>query len=767
MKTAATAWLPVAKTVDVRWMALAVTLGVVGVHLLRRLPDPLWLVPLAAVLLIPGRGRIYGGCLALGVMSAVLVAQAYLDQRWPADRHGERLWVEGHIASLPEQSDAVFSGDGGQYTWRFTLQPMDAGLPAKIRVSWYGTDAQLRAGQCWRLLLRMRTPHGALNPKGFDYEAWLYRAGFGATASVREARRCPGADRTGVTTVRQAIRDRLDQWMPQGKAAALMAALTVGDGSGFSDEDWSVFRRTGTTHLVVISGFNVAIVSGFFYFLIRCLWAAIPGAALRWPAQKAGLLGSAGAAIIYALLAGWDSPVQRAALMLVALLLAALLDQKTRPSRVLALVWMLMLLLDPPSVLSPGLWLSFAAVGAIFYVSTARFANQAAWRQLIYLQLILSLLLAPLTMLFFQGASLLGPAVNLIAVPVMTLVTPLVVLSVVLGWLWPVVGLPMVEFSGWILELLHSGLHVMAAFDLAAWRGFAPSNAAIAMALFGAVLLFAPRGWPMRALAVICVAPLLMQPTRPPENGLEVMALDVGQGLAVVVRTNNHALLYDAGPAFAGGFDAGESVVAPNLLGMGIRELDVLMLSHGDRDHAGGVGAVRKRISIQREIGTDESRPCRAGQQWQWDGVSFSVLHPDDQNWSDNNRSCVLRVDGAFSALLAGDIEKAAERHLLQEDPASLRAELLIAPHHGSRTSSTEAFVRAVKPQQVLFGAAWRSHFGHPVAAVQARYLELGAQTHTTGVHGAVRFWRDASGALRAERFRPKAARFWNAPALW
>ncbi len=298
-----------------------------------------------------------------------------------------------------------------------------------------------------------------------------------------------------------------------------------------------------------------------------------------------------------------------------------------------------------------------------------------------------------------------------------------------------------------------------------AWWAASPPLLALALAAFGIVLLLAPRGVPLRPLGLLCLLPLLWPPRPAPERDFEVTVLDVGQGLAVVVQTAHHTLLYDAGPAVEDGFDAGESVVVPFLLGRGVGRLDALMISHDDQDHAGGLPAVRRLIGAEQAFGAKTGVPCRDGQRWEWDGVAFEVLHPDDAAWSDNDGSCVLAVSSdAHRLLLTGDIERAAERRLLGAHAKALSASLLVAPHHGSRSSSTAELVAAVSPEVVIFGAGWRSRFGHPRPEVVARYREIGARTYVTGVSGALRAVPDGKGWSVSE-YRLGAARWWNAPA--
>ncbi|MEK6805697.1 MAG: DNA internalization-related competence protein ComEC/Rec2 [Pseudomonadota bacterium] len=721
---------------------------------LAQLPAASTLALVVLPVLIPWRGQtLYAACV-LGVLFTILRAQPLLDARWPAERNGEDVWIEGRIASLPEVSDKAT---------RFLFEPLAENLPQKIRASWYRDAEVLRGGDCWRMQLRMRTPHGSLNPGGFDYEGWLFRQGIGATASVRKAERCKAADGYPILRLRQHISDRLHGWIPDeadAQGRAMLAALTIGDTSGFTDTDWDAFRLTGTTHLVAISGFNIAIVAGIAFFLLRWLWVLWPRLCLWIPAQRVALLGSAVFAFAYALLAGFEPPVQRAVVMLFVVLAAAWMHRLAKASRVLALAWLAVLLLDPFATLSAGTWLSFGAVAAIFYVSVGRYRAPGFWRAALRVQIMLSVMLAPLSLFFFHGVSWFAPLINLAVVPLFALLTPLAVGSLIFSLIFPPPASMPLQALGVVLQQVGDTLLGSLEYPQL-WFAASPSPIAGGLFLLAAVLLFAPRGLPLKFLALLCLLPLLWPKNLAPESGFELTALDVGQGLAVVVRTQNHALLYDAGPAFEDGFDAGESVVAPYLLSRGVSHLDLLLLSHGDNDHAGGVASVRRLLKVEREIGTPDHEACREGQPWEWDGVRFELLHPDDSEWSDNNSSCVLKIEvSGFSALLAGDIEKKAERRLLEEKPESLKADVLIAPHHGSKTSSTEEFVAAVRPKVVIYGAGWRNHFKHPRSEVVERYNEVGAKQYITGNLGALTVRPD----LSVEEYRSEAVRFWNAP---
>lgn len=354
---------------DLRGLTLAFTAGVLILHALPALPGVSLLALLAASVLWPWRGRALWGAAVLGLLYGVLHAHAALAERWPPTRHGEERWVQGVVASLPERH-ADPRGEG--QTLRFAFAPDDAALPRKLRVSWYRSEAVVRGGECWRLRLKLRSPHGSLNPGGFDYEAWLLREGVGGLATVREAEACGVAPGYPLLRLRQALVDRLVAALDGHSATALLVALTVGDASGLSDADWDIYRRTGTTHLVAISGLNLAVVAGFAFLLLRWGASLCPPLCLRVPAQRIGLVGAALLAAAYAALSGFEPPVVRALIMLLVFTLAALRHRLRQPSRALAWAWGLILANDPLAVGSPGLWLSFGAVAAILYGVTAR-----------------------------------------------------------------------------------------------------------------------------------------------------------------------------------------------------------------------------------------------------------------------------------------------------------------------------------------------------------------------------------------------------------
>lgn len=753
---------------DLRLLAAGFTAGVLLVHALPALPSILLLLSLLLVAIWPWRWRYVLLSFVLGMAVTGWRAHRQLDVQWPESRFNEERWVQGRIASLPERSeDRYAAANEPTQTWRFSFAPLGAdakALPQKIRVSWYRSDTVLAGGQCWRLLLRLRAPHGSLNPGGFDYEGWLFRQHIGATATVRDAESCGIAPGATVLKLRQSWATQIDEVLGLRAGGALLKALTIGATSDLRDADWDAFRRTGTTHLIAISGFNLALVAGFAFFVLRWCWSCCPRATLWLPAQRFALIGSALLATFYALLAGFEPPVARALFMLLVLLGAALMNRLAQAGHALAFAWLAIVCVDPFAVMAPGLWLSFGAVLAIFYIASARYRAESEWRAAIRVQLFLSLVLAPLTLFYFQGLAWAAPFVNLLAVPLFALLTPAALLVMLASVVSSGAAALLLPWAATGLEWLLQALQWIAAHWPMAWLPDAPPAAALALAVIGCLLLFAPAGLPLRATGVLCLLPLLWPPSHAPRGGLEVSVLDVGQGLSVLVRTAHHSLLFDAGPAYEEGFDAGRSVVAPVALSRGLRGIDLLVLSHTDNDHAGGVPAVRQLLTVHAEIGTPQGQTCRDGMTWQWDDVRFSILHPDDAGWSDNNGSCVLKIDGPFSVLLPGDIERQAEARLLSVHHEVLQADVLIAPHHGSKTSSTAEFVAAVAPQLVVFPAGWHNRFHHPRPEVVARYANCGAyaQLLMTGERGAITISGDHQ-TLKVAPWRDEARHFWNA----
>jgi competence protein ComEC len=613
----------------------------------------------------------------------------------------------------------------------------------------------------------LRRPRGLRNPGGFDFARLALERRYAATGHVREIlRRGPGID--GVDARREAVSRRIAGGVDDPAAAALLRALAVGDQAAIPDALWDVFRATGTTHLVAISGFHIGLVGAFAGLLGGLLHRAVPRAGLRVPrrplAAWCALAGAAG----YSLLAGLSLPVQRTLAMLAAVLVAVALRRRLAAGGALGVAALAVLLLDPLAVLNAGFWLSFGGVFWLLFALDGR-RRDAWWRVWSRAQWAAFVALLPLGVAWFQQASLVGPLANAVAIPWVSFVlVPLVLLAVALEPL-PAAQDAVLAGAGWCARAYLALLDHFAGWPLAALDLPPPGTPALLLALAGAAIALLPAAVPGRALAPILWLPLLWPRVHaPPSATAEVTVLDVGQGLAVVVRTANHALLYDAGPARPDGFDAGEAVVVPALRALGVRRLHRIVVSHADGDHAGGLGAVRRRHPQADLLGgpdVDGARTCVAGSRWDWDGVAFEVLHPPAHFPAlGNESSCVLRIAaGDRAILLPGDIGTVVEERLVAMD-ATLRADVLVLSHHGSRGGSGAPFLAAVAPALAVASAGQRNRFGHPAPEVVARVRDAGAGLLHTGPGGALRLRIDPGGVALVGMERRDAPRPWQEP---
>jgi competence protein ComEC len=514
------------------------------------------------------------------------------------------------------------------------------------------------------------------------------------------------------------------------------------------EHEWTVARATGIPHLIAISGLHIALFASFGVMLVRLLWKLAPRVTLRWPAPLIEAIASLVFAVSYALLAGFGLPTRRALVMIAALLIANLARRARAPVQGLALAVVALLAWDPLCVLSAGFWLSFVGVTWLMLCLGAPEQRRHWWRELVHAQGVASLGLLPLGIWFFGQSSAVGPLANLIAVPWICLfVLPLTVVAALLVLALPTVGAPLMYVAGWAMQGLWWVLEKMAAWPGALWYFPEPNAWTLTLAMLGAFWLLLPRGMPARALGILLLLPLLLPVRTPLADGeFEAYMLDVGQGLGVVVRTREHALVYDAGARFPSGFDLGEATVVPSLRALGIEHLDRLIISHGDNDHAGGAAAVVDAYaSIAVESGEPERVPipatqCLAGERWTWNGVVFRIVHPTEPLASRaNDRCCVLEVRSGDSALvLTGDITAAVETQVAAALEPIAPHLVLQVPHHGSKTSSSLAFLSTLHPMLALISAGYHNRFHHPDAGVVARYGALGIEAPVSAQSGFI-----------------------------
>jgi len=726
-----------------------------------------------------GAGAMFIGFAALGFAWAASLAHLRLSDRLAAALEGRDVVVTGVVAGLPQDFERGVRFD-------FDVESSEPGVPRRIVLSWYGGFAQdepqgelrVRAGERWRFTVRLRRPHGSANPHGFDYEAWLLERGLRATGYVRrKAERERLSDRVpgyAIDRLREAVRERFRTTLAGHRYAGVLVALAIGDQRAIDPGEWRLFARTGVSHLMSISGLHVTMIAGLFAMLASWCWRRSEALALALPAQKAAALAGFLAALAYCLISGFAVPAQRTLYMVGVVAAALWLGRATSASRVLAAALLLVLALDPWAVLSPGFWLSFAAVAVIFYVGTARTARTNGLAQWGRAQWAVTVGLVPLLLVIFQQVSLVSPIANAVAIPVVSLVvTPLALAGAVLPLAWPL------ELGHAILEVLMAMLDWLAGLPGAVWQQHAPPGWTLPLALAGVVWLLVPSGFPAKGLGIVLLLPLFATPPPGPRAGdLWITVLDVGQGLSVLARTERHALLYDAGPAFNAFSDSGSRVILPYLRGEGIGLLDALVVSHDDGDHSGGAGSVLQAIPVGMlwsSLSSDHDllaattwrAPCVAGRKWVWDAVSFEFLHPRKEIPSGrgtraNNRSCVLRIEAKGGrVLLTGDIERVAERELLRHAPKLLTSEALLVPHHGSASSSSPEFVKQVAPRYAIFAAGYRNPFGHPREDVLARYREAGSELLRTDSGGAIQM-RLEPESIQVEAHRDRARRYWH-----
>ncbi len=752
--------------------ALGFSLGIGLFSLLPALP-PVWLFPSFSLLLALGAYRVpalwplFWLCLGMSWIGIRTAPPFWVPLPEPLIR--QDLQVVGHIAGMPEprKPGLTFLFHIDQTRW----QGKAVDFQGLVRLRWYRNAPALRAGEAYRLTVRLKPPRGFANPGGFDYERWLWQQGIRATGYVRAhlpfQRVDEGPGPYFVQRWRQQLRDRLHAALGDAVGGGLIRAWVLGDRSGLDTTQREILFRTGTAHLLAISGLHVGILAGALFFALRWLWSRSAFLVQRLAAPRAAALGAFVGALCYSALAGFALPTQRALIMLAVVLAALFWGRVLRASSGLALALLGVLLLDPLALLSQGFWLSFTAVAAVIYGLSNRLGTgKRSWFRT---QWLVTLALFPLLLLFFGRASWVAPLVNFLVLPLFSLLLPAVLVATGVFLLFDL-ATPLQFLSHWIGQGWE-WLSWVSAWPWAA--GSLPGQPwwVWCLALFGIFLLLSPAGLPGRWLGVpLCLPLFLLPPSRPSPGTAWFSLLDVGQGLSAVVQTRHHVLVYDTGPGFPSGFNAGAAVLVPFLREQGWNQIDTLILSHRDQDHQGGLrGLLDADLPIRRTLagGPLDSEPvpmenCRAGQRWSWDGVDFQILHPDQPGRSGNAGSCVLRVStrGA-SLLLPGDVPRSVEKALIASGKP-LAASLLVAGHHGSKTSSSGAFLKAVQPRWMLYSAGAYNRYGFPHEAVCRRMEQLGIRQLNTAHTGSISFALTPEGLEGPALYRREHPRFWR-----
>jgi competence protein ComEC len=703
---------------------------------------------------------------------------------------GRDITVTGVIDDLPQPLDR-----GTRFAFAVErVETPEAIVPSTLSLAWYAGFARdatadvvppLHAGERWRLVVRLKRPHGTVNPGVFDVEAWLLENNLRATGHVRNDdanhRLDAFAGRTSdyIANTREAIRDRMLRVLDGRPYAGVIAALAIGDERAIPSSQWQLFNRTGVGHLISISGLHITFFATLIGAIVFWLWKRVHALTTCLPARKAAALAGVVAAFTYVLLAGFQIPAQRTLYMLAVAAVGLWIGRPGTASVVWLWALAIVLALDPWASLTPGFWLSFGAVGLLLYIGVGRIGRLSPWREATRAQGAITLGLIPLMLVLFQQISLVSPLANAVAIPVVTfIVVPLALASILVPWDFLLVT------AHQVFAWLAAFLDMLSTLPSAVWQQHAPPAWTAAVGVLGVIWLLAPRGVPGRMLGALWLLPLfVVVPLLPPAGAFRLIVLDVGQGLAVLVQTHAHALLYDTGPRYTETSDAGNRIVAPTLRALGVPRLDVLMVSHQDSDHSGGALSLLDTVPVAtllsslpfdhpivraREARREHAQRCNAGQRWTWDGVDFEMLHPVDANYANpklkaNDLSCVVRIANAYgSTLLTGDIEARTEADLVRRSGMALHADVLVVPHHGSRTSSTPAFIAVVRPDIAVFTPGYRNRFRHPRPEIVERYDVAGVRGFRTDYDGALTFDFDRDVAHLPQAQRQRDARYWR-----
>jgi competence protein ComEC len=741
-------------------IALAFCAGAAAVHALPALPAPPWTLALAAAALCLLRRHPPVAALCLGAAAAILLLSGRLDRDWPCARDREQLTVVGRVIA-----PAILRP--GRTDIDLAIEEADAPgpWPRVARLSWYRATAVPQPGEHWRLSVRLRCRQGFANPGAADRELDLLRQGIGATGYVVDgeaARRLDGRDAPSpIERLRARIAAGIAAAMPAGPSVAVLQGLSVGLRGTVPDELWEAFATTGVAHLMAISGLHVTGCAVFVLLLLRLLW--------RWPpiAQQPARTAVECALVVtvtagYAWLAGASLPALRTLAMVGIAGLQRLLRRQLPVHQTLALAALLLCAADPLAVSSAGFWLSFVATAALLAVLQDGSGWRARLAGFARAQAAVTALLTPVLAIVFGRLSLIAPLANAVAIPVFSCVLlPAVLAATVLESLPGGAAAGLWRWLGAALDAAWPPLTAAGSWPFAAWAPPAQPAALVAAAgvLMLLALLLPVRG--LRAAAGAAMLAVIAGGSAGPTAGAwSLTVLDVGQGLAAVVETSRHVLLFDTGPRWQSGGAAASVSLLPYLRSRGIRRIDRLLVSHEDLDHAGGAAVIERALAVTLRLdgpgagaGAGDGS-CRRGQRWIWDAVEFEILHPPaGMHGSDNDRSCVLRVSGdGGSALLLADVESAGEQVLAGE---RLAADVVLLPHHGSRSSSTPALVGAVGARLGIASAGHGNRWGMPVPEVRARWRSAGTTVLTTAEAGAVTV-RFAAGPrpleVRAER---------------
>lgn len=713
-------------------------------------------------------------------------AQEALDHRLPAATEGYYRLI-GTIDSLPIRNPDYNQAEISVRQLVPIGHPGPTLLPRSLHLSWYQSFAPWQVGETWALNVKLKAPRSTYNPASFDQEAWYLVHGIDAIGYVSATNTAQLLDRGPwwrhlTDRIRGQLSDAIWASCQQQAGCTQVQALTLGQRDHFSHSDWQLLQATGTNHLFAIAGLHIGLVAAACFWLGKNLWRRLTPLLLWVAAPTAGWWLALIGALSYSALAGFALPTQRACATLSILVIARLLNRQIPPWHAWLCALLIILLVQPLWLLDSSLWLSFSTVALLIYGFAYRWPKKTSkWHELFYLQWLLSMGLWPLTVLYFHSISLSNFFANAGAIPwVAITVLPLCLIGALCYGIFPSLAALLWQVAGFNLSLLKIALAWLSHLPYSQYPLSFHTPWLAVLGTIGVVLLLAPQALPARWLGLCyCYAALFWPKPIPDSGAVWLSLLDVGQGLSAMVRTQHHALVFDTGSRFSDQADMGQSVVIPALSAAGVRHLDTLVISHADNDHAGGAASVWAHLPIDTFYTSDLPRlkrmvpqanwqACYAGQAWHWDGVDFQFLYPDHDNHqkTTNNRCCVLKITTqSQQILLTADIEQPSESSLLEHQPEALASSILVVPHHGSKTSSSEAFVTAVHARYVLlpYGYHNRYHFPHP--SVMARYHRQQAQLYDSVTDGQIDLVLNGSNSgISIDPTRLTHKRFWRLP---
>ncbi|THB68640.1 MAG: DNA internalization-related competence protein ComEC/Rec2 [Gammaproteobacteria bacterium] len=705
-----------------------------------------------------------------------------INDRINNDLHGKDFTVQGRVVSQPKYLGINDYSDKKNINFIFKVikcieaESYSCDIPYYLSLSWYKSNVVIKNGDVWQLHVRLKEPRSTFNNIPYDKERFFFLNNIGARGYVRKSNfnKIVKNDDGIISRLRSLIASRIDDLFLENKNKEIVKALVVGDRSGFSSEQWRVFARTGTSHLVAISGLHIGLIATIGFFIGRFLW----GLSIRLSTLVAPIYCGGFTAVIvsllYSALAGFGIATTRALIMIAVAFIALLIKRNVSVMRILSIALAAVMVIDPFAILAKGFWLSFIAVLVILIICRDR-EKKVFW-QWITIQFYLSFALMPLTIFFFGQASVISPFVNLILVPVFSfIIVPLLFIAAALLIIFPYAGDWMMLCCGYLLDNIWSVLRAISAYEFVVLNMRIASLFTLFVIMFVFLwFLFSRAGkWRYAIFSLLFLIPLQSEERDfgKQQEYIYLDFIDIGQGLAVGVHMPEHFLLFDTGPRYFGGFDSGRDIISPYLQQIEVNKIDYMVVSHGDNDHSGGAHYLMDHFEVGKSYSGEPERlgflyaeRCYKGKALQVGEVKFAFINrKHSKKLKGNDRSCVLKIDfGKNSILLTGDITKKEERRLLKRAKRFLKSNILQIPHHGSSGSSSAAFIKAVSPDYAIYSAGYKNRYKMPKDKILKKYNKIGATQYNTALSGAISFRVSLYGDIEIVEYRKRKKNIWN-----